>query len=229
MKPPPHHLQSILFDLDGVLIDSVPAVGAAMSHALKQMGRAPLTPEQARPLIGPPLEDSAALALGSDDPTLVQTFVSKFRAEYRRTYLDVTVPAPGLGDVVPALARRYVLLVATSKPEAYAVPLLNHFGVASHFRAILGRSLALDHHTKAQVIGRAIAHVPDVPPENLLMVGDRHFDVEGAREHGILTVGICSGTGGARELEEAGAAWLVDGLPELHAWLSGPAAAPPSA
>lgn len=213
----------LLFDLDGVLIDSVPPIQIAMSRALVGMGREPLTAESARPLVGPPLEQSAAIALGTDDPALVEEFIDGFRAVYREIYLKETLPQPGLHTVIPALAAQYVLLVATSKPEAYAVPLLTHFGVALHFRAIVGRSLALDHDSKGQVIGRALALVPDVTAERILMIGDRRYDVLGAREHGIDTIGIRSGTGGEAELALAGAVRIVEGLAELLDWLTGAA------
>lgn len=225
----PAELRVLLFDLDGVLIDSVPAIGTAMGQALAEMGRPPLTVEAVRPLIGPPLEESAAIALGSDDPSLIADFVGRFRAVYRQIFLDKTLPAPALDTVIPELARSYTLLVATSKPEAYAEPLLRHLGVVSHFRAVVGRSLALDHHSKAAVIARALAHVPEVAPAQVLMVGDRRYDVEGAREHGIATIGIRSGTGGEVELREAGAAWIVDGLSELSAWLTSTEPTPPHA
>ena len=219
MTPPPA-LDVLLFDLDGVLIDSLPPIAASLRHALDAMGRPSMTDEEARGLIGPPLEDSAAMALGTDDPQLVETFVAHFRAAYRQRFLEVTRPAEGLTTVIPALAQRHRLLVATSKPETYAEPLLAHFGVAQHFRAIVGRSLALDHHTKGQVIERALTHVPEVPASRMLMVGDRHYDVVGAREHGIRTVGVLHGMGSEAELRDAGAYHLVSDLGGLRDWIS---------
>lgn len=228
MTPPPA-LQVVLFDLDGVLVDSLPPIRASMSLALQEMGRPPLSDAQTRRLIGPPLEQSAELALGERDPARVEEFVARFRAAYQRVYLEASLPARGLHSVLPAFAERFVLVVATSKPEAYARPLLEHLGVASCFRAIVGRSLALDHHTKGQVIEKALTHVPSVAPDHMLMVGDRHHDVTGAREHGIDTVGVLHGMGEEAELREAGAAHVVADLPALRDWVfSAPGSAPRS-
>lgn len=222
MTVPPDSLEVVIFDLDGVLVDSVPPIRKSMNAALAAVGRPPLDQADVRPLIGPPLETSAAMVLGTDDPEDVAAFVRRFRETYQACYLTATRPAPGLTDVLPRMADRYRLLVATSKPAPYAVPLLAELGVDRWFRAILGRSLDLDHATKADVIGQALAHVPGVPVDRILMVGDRRYDVAGAGEHGIRTVGVTSGAGGADELRQAGAVHLVEDLPALAAWLNVP-------
>ncbi|MEM6930803.1 MAG: HAD hydrolase-like protein, partial [Myxococcota bacterium] len=207
--------------VDGVLVDSVPPIRASMNHALVRLGRAPRSEADIRPLIGPPLERSAAIALGTEDADAVAAFVDHFRTSYAERYLVETQPAHGLGDVLAALAARYRLLVATSKPEAYAVPLLRHLGVDGWFEGIFGRSLALDHDSKAQVIGRALAAIDEPLASRILIVGDREHDVHGASAHGIATVGVRHGAGDEAELREAGAIHIVDDLPALRAWLRG--------
>ena len=210
---------TLFFDLDGVLVDSVPPVQASMNHALVAMGHAPREAAQIRPLVGPPLEESAARLLGDDDPTGVAAFVAHFRDAYRACYLERTVPAPGVHTVLPALAERYRLYVATSKPVAFARPLLEHLGVARWFLAIEGRSLALDHDSKAQVIGRVLARLDAPDPSRILMIGDRSHDVVGARTHGIAAVGVLTGSGDRDELAGAGAIDVLDDLHALERWL----------
>ncbi|MEO0604279.1 MAG: HAD hydrolase-like protein [Myxococcota bacterium] len=216
---PPADLSTVLFDLDGVLVDSVPPIRASMNHALVSLGRKTRSEADIRPLIGPPLERSAAIALGTDDADAVAAFVGHFRSAYAERYLVGTLPARGLDEVLCTLAARYRLLVATSKPEAYAVPLLQHLGVDGWFVGIFGRSMALDHDSKAQVIGRALASLDSSPASRILMVGDREHDVHGASAHGIATVGVRHGAGEEAELREAGAIHVVDDLPALREWL----------
>ena len=206
---------AVLFDLDGVLIDSRPPIRHSFGHALAAMGRPALGEADVNRFIGPPLEVSAAMALGTHDPATVRTFVGHFREAYRACYLALTEPANGLVDVLAEVSATRAIVLATSKPEAFAGPLLDHFGVRGRFVAVCGRSLALDAETKAAVVGRALGHTPHVPREQVLMVGDREHDVVGAREHGVRTVGMLHGAGTREELEAAGADWILPDLPAL--------------
>lgn len=210
-------LRGVLFDLDGVLIDSLRSIGASFNHTLAAMGRPTVSVASLRPRIGPPLEESVAAVLDSRDPAEIAGFVARYREHYAATMLAETAPAEGLAAVLAELAAWVPLAVATSKPEAYARPILASLGVEGRFAAICGRSLALDAEPKAAVIGRALAAF-DGRAEGLVMVGDRSHDVVGARAHGIPTIGALHGMGGREELVGAGAAWLVDdlrGLPPL--------------
>lgn len=217
-------LRGILFDMDGVLVDSIPSIHACLNHALDRMGRAPIGREAALPAVGPPLEHAAEELLGTRDAAEVERFVGHYRERYGRTCARETLPAAGLAEVLAALAARWPLAVATSKPEVYAREILGALGVAGRFAAICGRSLALDRATKAASIARAVEAVAeDGSSRGLIMVGDRSHDVEGAAEHGIPTVGVLHGAGSEAELRGAGARWILDdlrGLPALTAELA---------
>jgi len=213
-------VRGLLFDLDGVLIDSLPSIAACMNHALERLGRASLATEMFRPLIGPPLEDSAMLLLGTSDPAQVAAFVAMYRERYAATCVAETLPAPGLREVLGELSQRWPLALATSKPEVFARQLLDGFAVGDYFMrgGIYGRSLALDSEDKAAVIARALVMLGGA--DGLVMIGDRKHDVIGAAAHGIPTIGVLHGMGAREELEEAGAKWICDdlwGLPTLLA------------
>ncbi len=217
-------LRGVLFDLDGVLIDSLPSITACMNHTLERLGRPPVRPEQVRPLVGPPLEDSAALLLGSSDERAVAEFVAIYRERYAATCAQESLPAAGLESVLKELAGRWPLAVATSKPELFARQILAALGVSECFGrgGIFGRSLLLDHEDKAAVVGRACVAFGGA--QGLVMIGDRMHDVIGAGKHGIPTVGVLHGMGSREELERAGARWIAAdlfALPELLARIDG--------
>lgn len=214
MRRPGQPLDAVLFDLDGVLIDSVASIGASMAHALRAMGRPVRPPEEMRRFVGPQLEESAARLLGSDDPGQVARWIHAYREHYDVHCVAMTTPAEGLAEVLEGLAPHVTLAVATAKPEVYSERLLRAFGVRERFQALCGRSLALDHESKAQVIGRALAALGLEGGPRVLMVGDREHDVKGARAHGIDTIGVLHGAGDRHELEAAGARWVV---PDLRA------------
>lgn len=206
-------LRAILFDLDGVLIDSVASIGASMNHALVALGRAPRAPEELRRFVGPQLEESAAHLLDTHDAALIARWVAAYRAHYDVHCVAQTRPADGLAEVVGSLAARVPLAVATSKPEIYAGRLLEAFGVRSAFRVLCGRSLALDREGKARIIERALAALALDGGPDVVMVGDREHDVKGAHAHGLPTLGVLHGAGDRHELERAGARWIVADLP----------------
>jgi len=210
-------LRAILFDMDGVLVDSIPSIHASTNYALLALGRAPVEREDFQHLVGPPLEHAGAELLGTEDETLVAEFVGHYREHYAETCAGATLPAAGLLEVLGELALRCPLAVATSKPEAFAVPILRTLGAAQYFQAICGRSLELDRATKAQSVERALEAVADGDPSGVLMIGDRSHDVIGAAAHGVPTVGVLHGAGSEEELREAGARWIVPDLRSLPA------------
>jgi phosphoglycolate phosphatase len=207
-------LRAALFDLDGVLIDSVESITSSMRHALVALGHPPRTREELKRFVGPQLEESAATLLASEEPEAIARWVKAYRDHYDVHCVAQTCPAAGLGEVVPALAARLPLAVATNKPEVYAERLLRAFGVRAHFRVLAGRTLALDRETKTQVIGRALAGLGLPDGSEAVMVGDRRHDVLGAAAHGMPTIGVLHGAGDEAELRAAGARWIV---PDLRA------------
>jgi len=211
-------VRGLIFDLDGVLVDSLPSITACLNDALVRLGRPEISAETARPLVGPPIEETAAKLLDSEDAGEIARFIALYRERYTRTCTQETRPAAGLREVLTELAGRWPLAVATSKPEVYARPILAALGVARLFieEGICGRSLALDRAGKAEVVARAAGLLGGV--EGLVMVGDREHDVVGAAVHGIPTIGVLHGSGSREELERAGARWVVEdlhGLPGL--------------
>ena len=211
-------LRGILFDLDGVLIDSLGSIVACMNYALERHGRPAVTVAQCRPLIGPPLEESAALLLGTSEPSQVASFVAAYRERYAVTCAQESIAARGLVEVLTGLAQRWPLALATSKPEVFARQILEALGVSECFGrgGINGRSLALDGEDKAAVVGKALRMLGGAA--GLVMVGDREHDVIGAAAQGIPTIGVLHGMGSREELTGAGARWIVEdlgGLPAL--------------
>ncbi len=212
-------LAALIFDLDGVLIDSLASIRASMNHALAALNRPLLVGDEARAHVGPPLAKTAPLLLGTDDPAAVERFIAIYREHYQEHAAETTAAMPGLQEVIPALAERWPLAIATSKPELYARPLLERFAVDEHFAVICGSSLEHHRDTKATIIARVLGHLGLDPSgdhaERIVMIGDRSYDVHGAATHGIPTIGAAYGMGGVEELREAGARWQIDSLAQL--------------
>jgi phosphoglycolate phosphatase len=193
----------VLFDLDGTLVDSSPGIHASVRSAAAELGLPAPTPQQLRGMVGPPLQDGFALVLGvpvADVPRAV----AAYRAHYAAgALLDVTVHA-GVPDLLAALREAgATLAVATSKPEPFAVRVLEATGLLPAFASVHGATMDGAVRHKDQVVAAALAAHPD--GRDPVLVGDRSHDALGAAAHGLRCIGAGWGPAEDGELESAGA------------------------
>jgi phosphoglycolate phosphatase len=194
----------VLFDLDGTLSDSAPGILAALRYAFAANGLEPLDAHAERDLLGPPFYESLPPLIGGEEN--LPAVIDAYRRHYGDGGMFHTSPYPGIADVVEYLAGSGVTLaVATSKPEDYAVPIVEHLGLARYFATIGGDELDGSLGTKALVIEKVLGRLGVPPSADVVMVGDRAHDVIGARAHGLRCVGAGWGYGMPGELERAGA------------------------
>jgi phosphoglycolate phosphatase len=211
---------AVLFDLDGVLIDSRASIASAINHALAAHGLPERSEDELAGFIGAGLHDVFTELSGNGDPAVADALVATYRERYRVTSLTDTAPMPGIEAVLAELAARYPLVVATSKPRPYARPILEAVGLASYFTALCGPPLDVRNEPKAKTVGEALAELP-AGTRAPVMVGDRFYDVEGAAAHGLPCVGVLWGMGSAEELRAAGAVALAAAPSELPDLLGG--------
>jgi phosphoglycolate phosphatase len=194
----------VLFDLDGTLVDSTPGIWAAVRVAAAQLGLPAPTPAQLTAMVGPPLEEGFAGAFGLAAADVEQAVLA-YREHYTAGAMFEVTVYPGIPELLAGLrADGAVLAVATSKPEPFAVRILDHVGLLPAFESVHGATLDGVVRHKEQVVAAALAAHPDgVRP---VLVGDRLHDVLGARAHGLPCIGAGWGPAPAGELEAAGAA-----------------------
>lgn len=210
----------VLFDLDGVLVDSRVAISRSMNHALQTCGLEAWPEVRLHPLIGPPLHDAfgEVLAAQGGDPELVDACVARYRERYTRACVEETLANAGIAETLQTLTGRLALGVATSKPEAFAVPILETLGLARFFGSVVGPSLDARGEPKTRTVARALQALGAAGA--VAMVGDRLHDVLAGRANGLATIGVTWGIGSRDELRDAGADHVVDAPAELTALLA---------
>jgi len=194
---------AILFDLDGTIMDSSPIICRAMSLACAEFGH-DRAPEVFEPYIGPPPWHTFAEVTG-EPPEVVERIVPRYREIYDGI-MDRTPVFPGMPSLIETVAAAGVpLAVATSKLRSAAISLLEGANLADKFVTIQGAGQDPASAVKATVIRSAIADLEaaGVDTSRMVMIGDRHHDIDGAAAFGVPTILV--NWGYARPGEEEGA------------------------
>ncbi len=210
---------TILFDLDGTLTDPGPGITNAVAHSLRRLGR-PVPPRaELDKFIGPPLLHSYRVYAGLTEAE-ARAAIPLYREYFVPTGMFENEVYPGIPALLAALrAAGKTLVLATSKPEPFAVRILEHFDLARYFDLVAGSTLDETRTEKAEVIEYALTQLPAAARASAVMVGDRDYDVRGAAQNGLPCVGVAFGYGTRQELRSAGAVAVADTVATLQSIL----------
>lgn len=198
---------NVFFDLDGTITDPFEGITNSIIYALEKFGIKVEDRRILTPFIGPPLLHSfkTYYSLSQEDAKTAVKFYREYYSEKgifeAQVYKDIPETLTKLGRLG---CNRYI---ATSKPEPYAERIIEKFGLLNLFEGIAGASFDSSRAEKTQVIAYAKSrfniHVG-------IMVGDRKYDIEGAKLNSLKSVGVTYGYGDREELEEAGADFIAN-------------------
>jgi phosphoglycolate phosphatase len=107
------------------------------------------------------------------------------------------------------------LIVATSKPEYFAKIIIKHFKLDDYFNLVVGSNMDGTRVNKNEIIQHVIESLEIKHTNNSIMIGDRKFDILGAKHHQMKSIGVLFGFGSKEELENAGADHIVDTVQDL--------------
>lgn len=211
----------VLFDLDGTLTDPKEGITKSCQYGLRAVGIDVPDLKELEQFIGPPLIPAFQEVYGITEEQ-AHIAVDKFRERFA----PIGIMENELLEGVPQMLKKLkeegkTVAIASSKPEPFVKQILQHFEVDRYFDEMIGSTMDEKHAGKAEVVANALSRlgIENMNREEIIMVGDRLHDVEGAAAHGIKTIGVTFGYSGRDELQKAGAWEIVDNMEELTALL----------
>ena len=207
--------QYIIFDLDGTLIKSEEGLYDSITYALEKSGVDPGDRKDMKRMIGPVLWESFQkfYNMSAEEADRANAYFTEF---YDREGIYNASVCEGVVQMLEALRNAgRILLVVTAKPRDMAETVLNHTGIDKYFQAVIGPARGDKKTDKGSLLREALSFLAKTgtdhfQKEHAVMVGDRMFDMQGAAEAGIRSVGVLYGYGDRHELIDAGATLLAD-------------------
>ena len=207
--------QYIIFDLDGTLIKSEEGLFDSITYALEKSGVDPGDRKDMKRMIGPVLWESFQkfYNMSAEEADLANAY---FNEAYDKEGLYNASVYEGVEDMLQTLRNAgRILLVVTAKPRDMAERVLNHTGIDQYFQAVIGPARGNKKTDKGSLLKEALSFLAKTgtyhfQKEQAVMVGDRMFDMQGAVETGIRSIGVLYGYGDRQELIDAGATLLAD-------------------
>lgn len=216
----------ILFDLDGTLTDPKIGITTCVQYALASFGIHEPCLDKLEPFIGPPLKDSFMHFYGMNEQD-AWLACEKYRERFATTGIFENEIYPGIATMLEQLcASGKKLAIASSKPTNFVEQILQHFNIAQYFTQVVGSEAGGKIRSSKQEVVEETLHrllgadINNISKNEFAMVGDRKFDIEGAKAFGLTSIGVSFGYASPGELENAGADFVVNSVAQLQALLN---------
>lgn len=217
--------QYCLFDLDGTLTDPREGIAKSVQYALSKKGINEPDLKKLEDFIGPPLRESFAKKYGMSEEEAKEAV-----AFYRERFAPIGVLEnriyEGIPELLSELSKQGVkIAIASSKPTVFVNKILEHFDIAKYFDVVVGSELDGKRDAKEAVVEEALRQlgILELPQDKkkiyCAMIGDRKFDMQGAKAHGLTGVGVRFGFAAEGELEAEGADYIAETVEELQQYL----------
>lgn len=208
-------VHTILLDLDGTLTDPKIGITTCIRYGLEKVGHPISDDTDLDWCIGPPLHASLEQLLPPEHKHLAAEALAGYRERFGEIGLFENEVYPDVATTLKTLQQQgYQLMLATAKPTVYAKRILEHFDLAPYFSAIHGSELDGTRTNKGELIAY-ILQTHDLSANTCIMVGDREFDVLGARANDMPVIGVSYGYGSAAEWQQSPADVQIEAFAEL--------------
>lgn len=212
-------MKTILFDLDGTLVNTEEGITKCAQYALEAFGIYEPDLKKLCFFIGPPLVDTFQEKYGMNKETAAEA-TAKYRERYHSVGIYECALYEGVEEILCSLkSKGYRIGMASSKPEVSCHRILNHFHMETYFDEVVGATMDGKINSKIEVLNEAIRRMHLTNLSEVVLVGDTRFDALGAKEAGIDCIGVSFGFGTAEELEACGAVCVCADMREVEAYI----------
>jgi phosphoglycolate phosphatase len=215
------HFTHILFDLDGTLTNPRLGIGNSLKYALRQMQIDGYSEKILDKFIGPPLQHGFKSLFGLNDRN-TELAVQHFRTYFGDRGLYENEPYQGIKEMLEELHfSGKKIYIVTSKLEKFARIIMQHFELDKYFDDLQGAEATGEHSGKGQLIAELLERNRIVASSSVVMIGDTHYDLVGAKENNISSIAVSYGFGSNENLASNNPDYLVDSVEELAELLLG--------
>ncbi len=207
---------TVLFDFDGTLVDSSDGIFNSLIYAFRADGKEAPDRKVLRKFIGPPIHESFKTLFGYEDDK-IDFMIKKYRERYSTEgYLEAKF-YDGIPELLKELHEKGVkVATASSKPTAFITKMLEVNGLSEYIDYIGGTLFDNKESGKTGIINNALQQLGCTDKSKALMVGDRKFDIDGAKGAGIKTVAVLYGFGSREELEAHKAEYIAENVSDVR-------------
>ena len=205
----------IFFDFDGTIIDTGPGIKNGVRYALGQLGIPIREGDTLDGFIGPPMTQSYPNNYGLD-ADMTKEAIRIFREYYAEKGQFECSLYTGMDLLLSDLKTAgKVICVATSKPERFAEKILERFSLLQYLDVFVGATLDGSREKKSDVLNCVFERLNEPCRDETVLIGDRHYDVDGAKACSMASIGVLYGYGNRKEFELAGADAIVETVDDL--------------
>ena len=205
----------ILFDLDGTITDTGEGIYNGVIYALGKYGITENNKTTLNNFIGPPLVDSFMKYYSFSKEKALQA-VEYYREFYKSKGIYQNTLYNGISELIKTLKQQgKKVILATSKPQPFAEIILKQYDLLKYFDCVVGATFDDSLNYKSDVIRVALENSGVTDKSMAIMIGDRHYDIEGAKENNIDSIGVIYGYGDLEELKNADANYIAENTQDI--------------
>ena len=206
---------AVLLDFDGTIADTGEGIYDSVRYAVRAMGFDPLPEEVMHTFIGPPVFSSFKRALNLSDEDSAKA-VEKYRESYMNGGIYRLSFYDGMEKLLNDIKKSGIkLAVASSKPENFIIEILKYLKISDLFDFISAPESDKAPESKTALVERAVKAL-GIDKSKAVMIGDRYFDIEGAKEAKVYSIGVTFGFGDRNELINSGADYIADSTEDIR-------------
>lgn len=206
----------IIFDLDGTLTDNTQGIINSLKYAFNRLQIDDYPEDRLNDFIGPPLQWGFSQLFGLNERN-TRLAVEYFREYYSENGWHQNMPYNGIPEMMAELDNQGKrMYIATSKFEKYAVRIMEHFEMDKYILQVKGADYKGEKANKTQIITELLQMQQLAPSEEIVMVGDTLFDIEGGKQNGLSTIAVAYGFGKEHELKAAQPDFYAEDVEELY-------------